>query len=315
MAGWSTSTNEHLIRANIWQAGLDRVWEDELMGTRYVRMIDFPDGDTLNMPSLGQMETSDYAEGQAVKYNNADTGNFTFSITDYVQSGTYITNKMKQDSFYMSELMSSFVPAQARAIAVRMEVDVLSKGPDGQTATSTNAVNGIPHRWVGQGTNETISLLDFARARLALDKANAPRQGRVAILDPTCEFALGTLTNLVNVSNNPRWDGIIKTGMSTGMKFITNIYDFDVYTSNYLKVNTTSEAISGVTAAAGVNNLFFSTAPDVLPIVGSIRQPPKVDSKYNQDFQREEFVTTCRWGFKLRYPQNMVVVLTDTDQV
>jgi len=64
-----------------------------------------------------------------------------------------------------------------------------------------------------------------------------------------------------------------------------------------------------------VNNLFFSAVSDLLPIVGLIRQPPKVDSEYNKDFQREEYVTTCRYGFKLYRPENMVVVLSDTDQV
>lgn len=137
----------------------------------------------------------------------------------------------------------------------------------------------------------------------------------VALVDPSVEYALSTLSNLTNVSNNPRWEGIVRDGMSTGTKFVMNVYGFDVYVSQNLKVNTTSETINSVTASAGVNNLFFSAAPDVLPIVGSIRQPPKVDSEYNKDMQREEYITTCRYGFKLFRPENMVVVLTDTDQV
>ena len=73
--------------------------------------------------------------------------------------------------------------------------------------------------------------------------------------------------------------------------------------------------VNSVTAAAGVNNLFFSAAPDVLPFVGSIRQSPKVDSEYNKDLQRDEYVTTMRYGMKLFRPENLVVILTDTDQV
>ena len=83
-----------------------------------------------------------------------------------------------------------------------------------------------------------------------------------------------------------------------------------------MKVNSSSEQIGTPTAAAGArNNLFFSAAPDALPIVGAIRQAPKVDSEYNKDLQRDEYVTTCRYGFKLFRPENMVVVVTDTDQV
>ena len=316
MAGFSTSQTDHLIRSNLWSSQIKEVLMDELMATKYVDMItDFPDGDTINIPSMGQADVLDYAEGQAVKYTAMDTGNFTFSITAYKSSATYITEKMKQDSFYTARLVSSFVPKQARAIAKAMEVDILAVGPNGQTASNLNAINGANHRWVGSGTNETIAVQDFAKAKYALQKANVPMTNLVAIVDPSVEYALSTLTNLTNVSNNPRWEGIVRDGMSTGTKFVMNVYGFDVYVSQNLKVNTTSETINSVTSAAGVNNLFFSAAPDVLPIVGSVRQPPKVDSEYNKDMQREEYVTTCRYGYKLFRPENMVVVITDTDQV
>lgn len=243
-----------------------------------------------------------------------DTGNFTFTITEYKASATYITNKMKQDSFYMSRLVSSFVPKQHRAIAKSMEVDILAVGPDGQTANDLNVINSANHRFIGGGTNEVIAVEDFARAKYALQKANVPMVNLVAIVDPSVEYELSTQTNLVNVSNNPRWEGIIRTGMSTGMRFLMNVYGFDVYTSHNLKRNL-AETIDGKTTTVGVANLFFSAAPDVLPFVGNVRQPPRVDSEYNKDLQRDEYVTTSRWGFKLYRPENLVTVITDDDQV
>lgn len=315
MAGFQTSGNDHLIRSNLWSNQIKEVLLDELFATKYVDMItDFPDGDTLNIPSIGQAEVSDYSEGQAVRYTGMDTGNFTFTINKYKSSATFITEKMKQDSFYMSRLVSSFVPKQSRAIAKAMEIDVLDLGPSAQTSANLNNINGAAHRWIGAGTNEVIALQDFARARYALQLANVPMTNLVAIVDPSVEYTLSTLANLVNVSNNPRWEGIVSSGISTGMKFISNVYGFDVYVSQNLKTGV-NETISGRTSAAGVANLFFSAAPDVLPFVGSVRQAPKVDSEYNKDLQREEYVTTCRYGFKLYRPENMVVVITDTDQV
>lgn len=313
---FSVNTNEHLIRSNLWSTELKEVLEDKLIGMQWVDWIsDFPDGDTINIPSMGMAEVLNYVEGEAVRYTAMDTGNFTFTISKYKSSATWITNKMKQDSFYTARLVSAFVPKQSRALGKAMEVDMLAVGPLGQTASNTNAINGASHRWVGAGSNETIAITDFAKAKFALDKANVPEVNRVAVVDPSVEYTLNTLTNLVNVSNNPRWEGIITTGLAGGMQFIRNIYGFDVYVSNNLYTNTTSETINSVTAAAGVNNLFFSAAPEVLPIVGAVRQAPKVDSEYNKDFQREEYVTTCRYDFKLYRPENMVVVVTDTDQV
>jgi len=316
MAGWLASNDDHLIRSNLWSSQIKEVLEDDLIGTKYVDMItDFPDGDTLNIPSIGQAEVNDYVEGQAVSYTAMDTGNFTFTVDQYKSSATFITEKMKQDSMYMSRLVASFVPKQARAIAKAMEQKILSVGPAAQTSADLNTINGADHRWVGSGTNEVMVPADFAKANYALDMANVPMNNRIAIVHPSVGYALSTLSNIVNVSNNPRWEGVIKDGGLTGSKFLMNVYGFDVYTSQNLKVNTASETIDSVTAAAGVANLFFSAASDVLPIVGLIRQPPKVDSEYNKDYQREEYVTTCRYGFKLFRPENMVVVLTDTDQV
>lgn len=315
MSGIQSNNTDHLIRSNLWSTQLKEVLLDELFATQYVDMItDFPDGDTINIPSIGQMEALDYAEGQSIRYTGVDTGNFTFSIDNYKSSGIYITNKMKQDSYAMSQLVSKFVPGQNRAIMKVMETSILALGPNAQTASSDNQINGAKHRMIGSGTNETISVNDFARALYALQKASVPATNLVAIVDPSVEYSLNTITNLTNMSNNLRWEGIVADGISSGMRFVKNIYGFDVYTSQNLKSGI-SETINSVTATTGVANLFFSAAPDVVPFIGSIRQAPVVDSSYNKDLQRDEYVTTCRYGFKLFRPENMVVVITDTDQV
>ena len=42
---------------------------------------------------------------------------------------------------------------------------------------------------------------------------------------------------------------------------------------------------------------------------------PNVDSEYNKDFQRDEYVTTARYGVKLFRPENLVTVLSDPSVV
>lgn len=315
MSGFTTTGVDHLIRAQVYSSELKDILEDELMATRYVKMLtQFPDGDTFNIPSVGQAEVLDYAEGQDIMYTSMDTGNFTFSIDQYKSSATYITNQMKQDSMWAEQVMSEFVPKQARAIMSAVEDKILSVGPDGQTASNTNTINGAYHRWVSKGTNQVIELEDFAKANYALNKANVPYRNRVAIVDPTVGFHLETLSNLVNVSNNPMWEGIIADGLYSDMAFKKNVYGFDVYVSNHLKSGI-SETIDSTTAAAGVANLFFSAASDVTPFIGAWRQAPTVESEYNKDKQREEYLTIARYGFALYRPENLCVCITDTDQV
>ena len=313
MVGVTTYNNEHLIRSQVWSTQIKETLEADLMGMKFVDMIDdFSDGTTINIPSIGNAEAMDYVEDTPVKYTAMDTGNFQFSITDYKQAGTYITNKMKQDTFYLDRLVSGFVPKQTRAIMAGIEEKILAVGPDGQTASNLNNINGGPHRFLAQGggTANLMSPQDFALAKYALQKADVPMTNLVAIVDPSVEYQLSTLTNLVNVSNNPQWEGIIRDGMSTGMRFKMNIYGFDVYVSQFLKSGLT-ETISGQSAANGVANLFFSATADVLPFVGQLRQAPRVDSEYNKDFQREEYVTTARYGFKLYRPENLVTVISE----
>lgn len=325
MAGMTTANSDALIRAEIWSGDLKRVLEDQLMATKYVDWLSgFPDGTTFTVPSIGTLDVNDYVEDTAVQYGALDTGEFQFSITDYISSATYITEKNRQDAFYAAKLEASFVPSMARAIQERVEVDILKQGQpgtsNGQTVANNNAINGADHRFVGStltGAVQHIGLADFAKARHALKKANVPDQNLIAIVDPSVEYVLNTLTNLVNVSNNPRWEGIVEGGIGQGMQFVKNVYGFDVYTSNRLPLSGTnqsgaSETIDGTASTgASVANLFFSATSDILPWMGAWRQMPKVDGEFNKDFQREEYVTTARYGLKTYRRENLVTVLSD----
>jgi hypothetical protein len=110
------------------------------------------------------------------------------------------------------------------------------------------------------------------------------------------------------------WEGIVETGITTGMRFVRNVYGFDVWESNYLPA-IASEAIDGVTCTAGVANLFFSAQPDIVPLIGAWRQQPRVESDRNMQFQRDEYVTTARYGVSLYRPENMVCVLSEPGSV
>ena len=316
MAGFSVATDQHLIRSNIWSGQLRELRLEELMAQRYVEMVDFPDGTTMNFPIIGQMEAHDFAEGQSVTYTSMDTGNFTFTVTQYKSSATYVYTKYLHDSMYMRRVVGTFVPKMNRALSVAMEARILDIGPSGQTASGLNTINGGDHRFVASGTSQVMAPKDFARAKYALEMANVPMTNLVAVVHPSVAYAIETLPNFVNFSSpNPQWTGIVSTGLSTGMRFIRNIYGFDVYVSHYLKTSA-GETIDSVTVnSSGVHNLFFSATPDYLPFLGTVRQAPKVDSEYNKDLQREEYVTTCYYDYALQHPDNLVVVLSATDQV
>ena len=314
----TTANTTFLQRTNVYSAELKEILRDEMMAQRYVRMLDgFPDGNNFKIPSIGQAQVDDYSEDNAVTYRPLDTGEFTFTVDQYLSSASYMTKKAEQDTFYANEMMSRFVPEQERAIMEHFEKTTMAAPEAGVAANSDEALDGIAHRIAG-GNAGKIELEDFAFARYVLKKANVPDQNMVAIVDPSVEFTINTLSNVANVSNNPRFEGLVRDGIATGMRFVANVYGFDVYCSNYLadvddsalkeRDGSTTKNFSSTNGKA---NLFFSAAQTVNPFIGAWRQMPEVDYDYNKDFQRHEFVTTARYGVKLYRPENMVVVATD----
>jgi hypothetical protein len=315
----TTTSSALLVRSEIWANQLKEVLQDDLNAQGWVNWLsEFPDGDQFTIPSIGESTLRDYVEDTDIVYDALDTGEFTFSITEYVSAAHYITKKNRQDAFYSAQLESSFVPSQARALGERLETDILALAAGGasggQTAANANQINGADHRFVATGTNETMAVADFAKALYSLKKANVPGSSLIAIVDPSVEYEINTISNITNISNNPRWEGIVETGIGSDMQFVKNIFGFDVFVSNYLP--TANENIGSLTTAAGVANVFMSAAStDILPFMGAMRQMPEVDSDYNKDKQREEYVTTSRYGLKVYRPENLVCVLSDTDQV
>ena len=323
----TTGNMSLLTRAELWSQELKDTLKDELMGRKYVRMLtEFPDGTTFTIPSVGDARTDDVVEDTDIQMRALDTGEFQFTIDEYISSGHYITRKAEQDSFYSSELVSSFVPKQNRAILEHFETAMLAKPDNGMASSATDPylINGIAHRYSG-GNSGTIELADFAYANLALNTANVPAQNRIAIVPPEVAFYLDTLAALVAVSNNPKWEGIVAEGMSDGMTFTKNVYGFDVYSSNYLPLSSSlttppnalderdqSTAGPNFTSTVGKPCYFFSATSDILPFVGAWRQEPMVDAEWVPRKQRTEIITTARYGVSLYRPENMVICHTKT---
>ena len=315
MAGHDYSAvSTHLVRAELWTDQLKDVLKDVLMGQRFVNwMTNFPDGTTFTIPSIGELPVRNVDESVDVVYDSLDTGEFQFSIDKYVESATYITDKAKQDSHYADQLIASFVPKMKRAIEENLETNIFDLANQ-QTAADLNSINGAAHRFVASGnTNTTIAIEDFAKAKYALDKANTTGM-RVAVIDPSQEYYLNTLTNIVNVSNNPKFEGIITEGFvnsTTGMRFSKHIYGFDVYVSNYLDTVTGTETINSVASPSGaVQNIFMSLGGDETPFKGAWRQLPRVEYSRNKDKRRDEYVMNARYGLKLYRPESLVVILS-----
>jgi len=317
MAGFTSQGNQHLIRTQLWSTQIKELLLDELNAMKFVRILgDFPDGYTINIPSIGEAETADFNENMAIKYNALDTGNFQFSFDQYKYSANAISEKFKRDSFYAQDVVAAFVPRQHRALMEAVETRIFAVANSGQTASNLNTINNASHRWVAGGTGQSLTIQDFAKAQYALQKANVPQTNLCAIVDPSVAYTLATQANMVNLmSPQQMWGDVARDGIVTGFKFRFNVFGFDIYVSNYLP-GSISETINSVAVTNGVANYFFSATPgDTCPWIGAFRQQPTVYSEFNKDLQQTEYLTICEYGFKLYRPENMVIILTSTSAV
>lgn len=298
----TTTSQAYLIRDDVWSKQIQEQLEEELYGQTLVDFVaDFPDGDELHIPTFSSLAARNYAEGQDIVYDDMTTGEFLLTIDKYYQLGVAITDKLKQDSFYISEIQSKFPMHVVRGLMERMENDIFLLHKE-QTNDDANAINGQAHRYVGTGTSNAITIADVAQAKLSLDKANVAKNGRVAIVDPTVSYQLVQLDNVIRqdvYGANTNF----KEGFG-GTKFIGRYLGFDFYESNMLDEATALDYTTGGSLKA---NMFLGEEA----LKGAIRQMPSIEFFRNTNKKRDEYSATMRFGLGLYRPESLVTILTD----
>ena len=316
MSSNNTGNTGALIRDQLWQRQLEETLHEMLTGTPYVRQLDFPDGDSFILPAIGTAVVRTLPEDTEVTFDALDTADQAFVLDDPVVAATSVSEVLLEDSLWSSDLLSTIPVEHAIAIMERFESDVFELAGDQANLGTGAPFAGINHRRIG--SNQTAGLeghidpSDFAYAGYALKKAKVPNQNLIAIVDPSVAYDLETLTNLVNVSNNPRWEGIIDTGITKNMRFVKNVYGFDIFESNLLA--ETTETLDGHTFVNGKQNIFLSAARDmILPFAIAWRRRAQMDRDFDFKLREEQIVTTARWGKKLVRQDNLVVTVTEAD--
>jgi hypothetical protein len=284
-------------------------------------VTDFGSGTTLNIKTVGTVTIQDAAEDTPLNYSPIDTGTLTLSITDYVGDAWKVSDDLREDGSQVDTLMAMRAMESTRALGENHETRFLSVANTAQTAANLNLVNGRPHRWVGSAASNarTITLEDFISMKLAFDKANSPAGGRIAIVDPVVEATLNSLTNLVNVSNNPMFEGMVTEGFARDHRFVRNVFGWDVYTSNFLPTLTATEAINASsygltseTAAVGDKaNIFMCVADDTCkPIMHAWRRAPQTEGWRDNEERADKYQVTSRYGLGAQRVDTLGVILT-----
>jgi len=312
----NTGNSANIVKQQIYGEILQESHKDNLLGLVGMNDLtsEFPVGDTFNVDQIGQASLSDYTEGSDIDYSAIDTSRITLSLSDYVQDGFYITDKLKMDAGGRADRMWGVrVKESMHAFSKRMEGDLYQAANDTQTAADPNNINSQPHRIALASGYTAQAFVDaVADMKLSFDKANVPEAGRILIVDGTVENTLNKLaTGAVLVADSPRFEGLLETGFSKNHHFVRNIHGFDVFVSNLLP-DIASETVSTVAVTAGKCNIAMCIADeDSKPMMGVIRQRPTPEFERQQSKKRDSWSATSYWGFALYRPESLICLLTD----
>jgi hypothetical protein len=317
--GINTENMSAAIRAKIYSGILRTQLEPELQAMNYVDMItDFPDGEKWEDIEIGNGTVHDYKEGDAITYDGIDIGTREFEINNYKYSGHYVTDKFVQDSYLSGQITSKIPAIQARALMADIEAKIWALQSKVQKeGFEANTVDGYHLRFAAgrvDGANDaagTITPEDVSYGITALDDLGYT--GPKVMIVPTFQQHLIPKKCLsASLSHNKAWEGIVREGAMSGTKFAFSIMGVDVYTSSFLP--TFSETLKDhegketrvLTEAYPA--LLFANMPERRPFRMAWRKMPKFEGKWNMDFQREEFVTVCRYGLGVGDSKNLVVI-------
>lgn len=319
-----TSNTTAFIEAQQYSQFYVENLDDHMLPEGWWRDVsDFGAGTTLNVKTIGDVTLQENDEETTPQFNPIDTGTVTLTITDDIADAWEVSDHMREDGTGVDRLMGARALASVRAFSEHHETRFLNVAGNIQTAANVSLVNGRPHRWVAGGagaSTRVMTISDLIAMRLAFDKARMPQSGRIGIVDPATAATFESLTNLVNVSNNPMFEGIVTTGFTQNHKFVRNIMGWDLLTSNFLPVKTATEALDASaynlandTAEIGdVANIFMCISDDnVKPIMHAWRRRPVTTGWRENELDRDRFKVSSRFGFGGQRQDSIGVIFTN----
>lgn len=274
----------------------------------YRNVSDFGSGETLHIKTVGTVTIQEAAEDTPLIYNPIESGEITMQITDYVGDAWYVTDDLREDGSQVDSLMSARAQESTRAFQENFETRFLEVCNAAQTNADANEINGFAHRIASAETDNVFAISHLNSMRLAFMKANVPESGNIFICDPVVE---ATLNNLVNITTDvtPFAARIINEGMTRGMRFVMNIFGWDIFANNRLARGDFSDGTTAVVGA--VANVCMNVMDDqTKPIMMAWRRMPKSEGERNKDLARDEFVVRSRYGFGVQRLDSLGIIIT-----
>lgn len=317
------SQTNHQYITEVWKNELKAPLVESLELRKEVRMVtgDFVKGGVLHIPTVSDLTARDYTKGDTIQVEGVDSTDFALTIDKYKQAGIQIPDDFKEDSVYITELMSHFQVQIVQALMKQFESDVAHLQAK-QTASDPNAIEGGDHRFVSLATDALGGVVDLRLANLALSKCKAFNDTATAYINEDFLFQLQEVANVLNqqiygANQMLAAGGITGKIISAAQGARTNVgllSGFQVYQNLNLDrglaetiVGTAGTKWAGSRTITGAKaNLFLGTEA----YIGAMRTSPEIVEFRDNKTKSDIVHATFRYGLDLFRPESQVVCLT-----
>lgn len=320
MSTVNTITNDDLL-INRYSTSTKTVLEEALGLDKHVKWMEgeFPDGNSLKIPTFGQMTVEDYAEGDSIQTQALNSGEYLLTINEYIQAGVQVTEKFRQDAWYGNMALAEAVRGMNVAF-VRHKDSKIAHLQAQQTANDPNTLSGANHRFVSAATNNVLGIEDFRLAKHSLAKANSYGR-RIAFIDPDCVYELSAISSLYDQTLYGA-NAALKEGSVSGnaldaddvnRNLFGRVCGFDTYEYQVLDYGL-AETIVATGKNAGSRSVTSAYANLFLgkdTFIGAVRSAPAMQTIADPLHKSDIIHATMRYDVDLFRPESLVVVLAD----
>jgi hypothetical protein len=305
-----TSNTRAFVEAEQYSEFILMNLHDGLLPESFYRNVaDFMVGDTLHIKTIGSVTLQEAEENVALVYNPIESGEITLTINEYVGDAWYVTDDLREDGSQIDQLMAARGIESTRAMQERFETDYLATAAAPFIAATDGVpINGFNHFKVSGETNDVFALSMLVEMRLAADKANVPQMGRIFIVDPVVEATLNLSVSITNDVTAFAED-ILRNGLASGQRFISNWFGWDIMTSNRLARGSADDGTNTISDA--VFNIGMCILDDqTKPMMGVWRRMPSVTGDRQFERRRDQFQTTARYDFGIQRMDTLFCIAT-----
>lgn len=303
----NTRNSRAMIDRNIYGALLLRTFHFNFLPRQlWTNVTDFNKGEVYVLRTLGTVAIQDGGEEHAPEYTPIESGQINMIIDNYLKDAYYVTDELREDGSMVEALVAARASESAYAFNEVIESRFLRRAVDAMPNPDPYAIDGEAHKIVVDDTSGDAILNILQQMQLSFDRAGVPAGGRVVIVDPVIAQRINSMVTITSNMTSGWVTNILSGGFEQDHRYITNLFGWDIITSNRLPRGTYSDGTT--TVDDGVPMVFMSVLNDqTKPMMMAWRRYPKTEFERNKDLNRDEWVTSCRFGIGFKRSDSLGV--------